>query len=139
MRRSTSPSPIGRGDDRTDRHPHRRRGIILSVTRQVLGDIGRAIRRTGFGDHPGHSAVRVPGEVDGLGRDEIEAIVIESTVRLEEAMIRSAGRLEAAGEAGIEVIAALLLFESPPWESDEIRVGPRASSWLERARQQLSR
>jgi DNA-binding transcriptional ArsR family regulator len=116
-----------------------RRGIILSITRQILGDVGRAIRGRAFGEHPGHSAVRVPGEVDGRGREEVEAIVIESTVRLEEAMVRSAERLEAAGEAGTEVIAALLLFESSPWENEEDRGGPRASPWLERARRRLSR
>jgi DNA-binding transcriptional ArsR family regulator len=110
--------------------------ITRSLIQHVVADIGRAIRRQTFGERAGHSEVRIPGEVDERGWEELAQLMTATTVSLEETLIASAARLEAAGRAGIEVVAALLLFETQPWErGDGDPRGPRPSQWLVRSRE----
>jgi hypothetical protein len=53
----------------------------------------------------------------------------------EEVMVESAARLDAAGEAGIEAMAVMLLFEGRPWTAaGEEPDGPRPSYWSPKAR-----
>jgi DNA-binding transcriptional ArsR family regulator len=108
----------------------KRRRLANSVARLIAIDVGRSLRNGTLGTRSGHAEVRIPAEVDERGWMEISEVVVEATVEMEDAAIRSAARLEAAGEPGIEVIAALLLFEGLPWEEPEgRREGPRRSIW----------
>jgi DNA-binding transcriptional ArsR family regulator len=124
------PSVLSQEDDsNTD---DERRKLAVSALRCLLADIARAVRDETFGRHAGHAEVRVPGEVDQRGWDEVARLMDRTTAELEDIMTRSAVRLEAAGEGGVEVIAALLFFEAPGWDPPgELPKGPRPSSWLQ--------
>jgi DNA-binding transcriptional ArsR family regulator len=107
-----------------------RRNIALSIVRVIMADLDGAVGGQTFGTRAGHSVIRVPGEVDGRGWDELEASMVLSTREIEGTMARSAARLEEEGVAGREVISALLLFESPPWDPGKSdHPGPRPSQW----------
>jgi DNA-binding transcriptional ArsR family regulator len=107
-----------------------RRKFAHSVVRMIVTDLGRAARGRIFGSHAGHAQVRIPGEVDEEGREELAAIMEQTMKEIEASMIRSAARLEASGKAGTEVISALLLFEGQPWEAPGAsRDGPRPAQW----------
>jgi DNA-binding transcriptional ArsR family regulator len=109
-----------------------RNQMLLSLLGVITADIGRAIRHRTLGTRPGHTEIRVPGEVDERGWEEIGATMTETMERIEETMIGSAGRLEAAGEPGIEVIVVLLFFEASAWEQlIAARRGPRPSPWAD--------
>jgi DNA-binding transcriptional ArsR family regulator len=111
-----------------------RRHIPLAILRQIFADIGLAVRSGSFSGKHGHSEVRVPGEVDRRGRSELCEILRRTTQEMEGVFVRSAARLEEAGEDGVEVIATMMLFEGPTWaEPDGARRGPRPSPWLARA------
>jgi AcrR family transcriptional regulator len=74
--------------------------------------------------------VRLPGEVDERRWEEIGALMVEATERVEAIMIASARRLRESARPGSEVLCALLLLESSPWEScGEATHGPRPSQW----------
>jgi hypothetical protein len=109
-----------------------RRAVAHSFVRLIVTDLRRAVRSRGFGTHPANDAeVRIPGEVDQQGHEELAAIMEATMASIEATMIRSAARLEAAGEAGTEVVSALLLFEGHPWRAPgETGPGPRPSQWL---------
>jgi DNA-binding MarR family transcriptional regulator len=109
-----------------------RLAISISMTKLLAADIGRAIRNRTLGTRTGHAETRVPGEVDGRGRREIQEIMVAALEEVEATMVAAAVRLGRAGAPGIEVIAALLSFEAPAWESsEERRPGPRSSFWAE--------
>jgi DNA-binding MarR family transcriptional regulator len=115
------------GPDWTD---DQRREIALSVVKVIMADLDDAVRGQTFGTRAGHSIIRIPGEVDDRGWKELAAIMVSTTESLEGTMVRSAERLKEEGAAGREVISALLLFESPPWDRGEgDRSGPRPSQW----------
>jgi DNA-binding transcriptional ArsR family regulator len=107
-----------------------RRKVALSVTRMITGDIGQALRAGILGTSDGHAEVRVSAEVDGQGWQELADIMERVMGEIEETVIRSAARLEASGLGGTEVVAALLLFQTPAWErSVDDTPGPRPSQW----------
>jgi DNA-binding transcriptional ArsR family regulator len=107
-----------------------RRAMSLSIMKFIAADIGRAIRNRTLGTRPGHAEVRVPGEVDQRGWEDLTATMVATMQRAEETMIGSAARLEAAGESGAEVIAAPLLFQVPAWgPSADGGEGSRRSPW----------
>lgn len=109
-----------------------RRTVALSILRYIVADIGGAMRRETFGTHPEHAEVRIPGEVDEAGWQELAQITLRAVREIEGAMLRSAARLRAEGRSGFEVISALLLFEAPSWGPDDgDREGPRPSLWLD--------
>jgi DNA-binding transcriptional ArsR family regulator len=123
------PTLDGPGTPWTERSRHE---TLLFLLRVITADIGHAIRHRTLGTRPGHAEVRVPGEVDERGWEAIGAIMIETMQRIEEAMIGAAERLKEAGEAGIEVIVALLSFEAPAWEQPiAAKRGPRPSPWAD--------
>jgi DNA-binding transcriptional ArsR family regulator len=106
-----------------------RRKIAHSLVRAILADLDGAVRGGTFGT-PGQAVVRIPGEVDETGWEELAASMLKTTERIERIMVDSAARLEDAGRPGIEVISALLLFEGPPWQPGEgDRQGPRPTHW----------
>jgi predicted transcriptional regulator len=107
-----------------------RRKLALSVTRMITGDIGQALRAGILGTSDGHAEVRVSAEVDAPGWQELADIMEKVMGEIEGTVIRSAARLEASGLGGTEVVAALLLFETPAWErSVDDLPGPRPSQW----------
>lgn len=127
--RAISPAKILEEDDEHWDDRQRRR-IALSVVRTLMADVGRAVENKTFGAHERHTEARVPGEVDRRGWTEIAEVLARATEEIETIMIASFARLEAEGEAGMEVVAALLLFEGVPWEEpDTDRAGPRPSPW----------
>jgi DNA-binding transcriptional ArsR family regulator len=107
-----------------------RRKIALSVVGVIMADLDGAVGGRTFGTRAGHSVIRIPGEVDERGWEELAASMLLTTAEIEGTMARSAGRLAEQGAPGREVLSALLLFESPPWDpgADE-RSGPRPSQW----------
>lgn len=109
-----------------------RRRLAVSVAKMMVSDIVRASQNRTFGIHAGHAEVRIPGEVDPSGWDEISKIMVKSTEEIERAMERSALRLRAAGDSGVEMIAGLLFFEAPSWgASPDDPPGPRPTIWLD--------
>jgi DNA-binding transcriptional ArsR family regulator len=107
-----------------------RRKASLSMARQVVFDLSRASRDSRFGTLDGHTAIRIPGEVDQEGWEALAQIMRRALDEAEEVMFESAARLETAGEAGIEAMGVMLLFEGRPWTAPgEEPDGPRPSHW----------
>jgi DNA-binding transcriptional ArsR family regulator len=107
-----------------------RRKVSLSMVRQLVFDLSRASRDPRFGTLEGHTAIRVPGEVDQEGWDALALIMRRALEEAEEVMVESAARLDAAGEAGIEAMGVMLLFEGRSWTAPgEEPDGPRPSVW----------
>ena len=107
-----------------------RRKVSLSMVRQLVFDLSRASRDARFGTLEGHTAIRIPGEVDPEGWDALAQVMRRALEEAEEVMFDSAARLEAAGEAGIEAMGVMLLFEGRPWTAPgEEPGGPRPSNW----------
>lgn len=106
------------------------REVSISTLSLVTGDFARAVRSHTFGRLKGHTGLRFPGEVDERGWEELGEILREAAEQIEAVMADSVARLEASGESGVEAVAALLLFEVPPWDSPDDRPpGPRPSLW----------
>lgn len=107
-----------------------RRKIALSIVRTIMADLDGAVDAETLGLRSGNALVRIPGEVDERGWEELAATMVRATEAIEATMIEGAARLEDAGHPGIEVISALLLFEGLPWEQKEgKRGGPRPTHW----------
>ncbi|HEY2053232.1 MAG TPA: helix-turn-helix domain-containing protein [Solirubrobacterales bacterium] len=118
------------GPDWTD---EQRRKFAISVAGAIMADLDGGIHAETFGTRSGHSVIRIPGEVDDRGWGELAASIVSTTERIEGTMVRSAARLTQKGVAGREVVSALLLFESPPWDPGEgARSGPRPTQWAAR-------
>jgi DNA-binding transcriptional ArsR family regulator len=129
----TIPSLIEAGEDEALTETERR-DIAVAIIKQILADLGAAVGAGGFASRPGHSEVRVVGEVDGRGWSELAAIMARTTGEIEAVLVESAARLEAAGETGFGATAAMLLFEGGGGAEEEgVRHGPRPSPWLARA------
>jgi DNA-binding transcriptional ArsR family regulator len=94
------------------------RRLALSVLGLLVDDMRRAIDAKTLAKHPGHALVRVPGTVDQAGWDELARLAARTLKELEKTMEASARRVEAGSAATIDVTAAFLLFEGPPWQSD---------------------
>ncbi len=108
-----------------------RRKVAESMARVIVGDIGRAARERTLGAHVGHAVIRIPGEVDERGWQELARIMVQTMEEIEGVMFDSAARLEAGGGAGVEVVSLLLLFEGAAWDAVGVdRRGPRSSPWL---------
>jgi DNA-binding transcriptional ArsR family regulator len=101
-----------------------------SVIDAIMADLDGALRARTFADRPGHAILRIPGEVDDRGWEELTATLYATAAAIEDSMSRSHARLAAAGRGGMEAISALLLFEIPAWErSADDPPGPRPSQW----------
>jgi DNA-binding transcriptional ArsR family regulator len=112
-----------------------RRKVSLSMARQLVFDLSRASRDARFGTLEGHTAIRIPGEVDREGWEALAQIMRGALEEAEEVMFESAARLEAAGVAGIEAMGVMLLFEGRPWTAPgEEPDGPRPSTWSPESR-----
>jgi DNA-binding transcriptional ArsR family regulator len=104
------------------------RATATSVLRIMVDDIRAAIGDRTFGARPGHSEIRIPGEVDQRGWDELADIYRRTCAEIEETMIESARRLRGGEEAGIGVISTLLLFEAAA--DGEAGLPARGSIWI---------
>lgn len=122
----------GRDDPWTDDD---RRRMAAETARLLVADIARASQHRTFGLREGHAEVRFAGVVDEEGWEALSRLMLRATSEIEEIMAASAGRLKDAGDAGIEVILGLLLFETLPWDPAHGSFpGPRPSRWLEAER-----
>jgi DNA-binding transcriptional ArsR family regulator len=112
-----------------------RRGMAVTVFRIIVDDIRHAIGDRLFGTRPDHAVIRIPGEVDRVGRAELSGILERVRGEIEGVMVESARRLQAGEERGVEVTSALFLFEPPPWpaEEGEEQTPARISVWLDQA------
>jgi hypothetical protein len=127
-RAAVLPNVVGDVDETWTAEQHRQ--IALSIVRLITADIGAAVRHRTFGRHAGHVVVRIPGEVDERGREELEVITVETTEEIERTMVRSFARLQAGGEPGTEVLSLVLYFAGAFWGDEETRAGPRPTIWL---------
>jgi DNA-binding transcriptional ArsR family regulator len=93
------------------------RPLALSVLGLLVDDMRRAIDAETLAVHPGHAVLRVPGTVDQAGWDELARLAAKTLEELEATMEASARRVEAGSAPVIDVTAAFLLFEGPPWGS----------------------
>jgi DNA-binding transcriptional ArsR family regulator len=123
------PVVVGEGEEPwTDAE---RRKIAMSVLRVITGDLDDASRERTLGSRPGYSVIRIPGEVDQRGWDELSKSAIAASARIEEVMVGSVARLEEVGRPGIEALSCFFLFEALSWEPDADREpGPRPTHWL---------
>lgn len=89
--------------------------VAIELVKSVLADASAAIGAKVLGMRPGHALIRLPGEVDQQGWDEL-TVLSERILRETQAVLAQSGeRLKKSQEAPIPTIVALLLFEVPPW------------------------
>jgi DNA-binding transcriptional ArsR family regulator len=93
---------------------HARR-ISAQILKTILVDASGALGANVFGMRAGHSLLRVPGEVDEQGWDELGKIQERALDEVQAVLAASRDRLSASGESPIPTLTALLLFEVPRW------------------------
>jgi len=91
------------------------RKMSLQVLRAILADASAAASAGMFGARSGHTVIRIPGEVDTQGWEELRLSQTQEMERAKTIVARSEKRLKAKGEEPITAVSALLLFEVPPW------------------------
>lgn len=102
--------------------------ITMAILKLMLADLRRASSSETFG-REGHAVVRIPGELDDRGWQEVSRITLETTKRVEEVMKASVARLRANGEVGIEAMVHLMFFETPLWALEEVPNRPTRTLW----------
>jgi DNA-binding transcriptional ArsR family regulator len=105
-------------DDERLISPVQERRISVEVLKMVMADATASVGSGHFGAREGHCELRIRGEVDGDGWDELSALLIRMTAEAEDIIRRSEMRREETGEKGLEVTTALLLFEAPIWNRE---------------------
>jgi DNA-binding transcriptional ArsR family regulator len=96
----------------------KQRRISLEVLKLVMADATSSVASGYFGTREGHAEVRLRGELDESGWREMADLLVRATTEAEEIILRSAGRVSRSDEEGVEVTAALLLFEAPARTGD---------------------
>jgi DNA-binding transcriptional ArsR family regulator len=91
------------------------RQLLVEGLKAILADASAAIAAKVFGMRPGHSIIRIAAEVDRQGWVELVAIQEAALAEAEAAAARAWDRLQTSAEPLIPAIAAMLLFEVPPW------------------------
>jgi DNA-binding transcriptional ArsR family regulator len=91
------------------------RQVYIHCLKAVLADVHDAIGAKLFGQRPGNTVIRIPMEVDRKGWAELVEIQNRALHEANEAAGRSRDRLRTSSEARISALAAMLLFEVPPW------------------------
>ena len=89
--------------------------VHIECLKSILADARRAIGAKVFGIRPGHRAIRTTAAVDQEGWAELSAIQDRAREEAEAAVERARGRLEHSSEPPLTALAAMLLFEVPPW------------------------
>jgi DNA-binding transcriptional ArsR family regulator len=98
--------------------PAQERRISVEVLKMVMADATSSVASGHFGAREGHCELRIRGEVDVDGWNELSALLIRTTEESADIIRRSSKRREESGERGLEVTAALLLFEAPIWNRE---------------------
>jgi DNA-binding transcriptional ArsR family regulator len=93
------------------------REMSIQVLKAILRDASSSVGAKIFGDRVGHVVLRVPGEVDEQGWDELGSIEVRTMHETQAIIARSRDRLKMNNESSISGLVALLLFEVPPWSS----------------------
>jgi hypothetical protein len=99
--------------------PAQERRISVEVLKMVMGDATGSVAAGHFGAREGHCETRVRGEVDDQGWDELAELFARTTDAADQIIDRSVERRKQTGDRGVEVTAALLLFEAPIWNRDQ--------------------
>ena len=97
--------------------PTNSRRISLEVLKLVMGDATASVSSGRFGARDGHCETRIRGEVDAQGWEELAALFRQTTIDSQDIIGRSIERREETGEPGVEVTAALFLFEALIWNT----------------------
>jgi DNA-binding transcriptional ArsR family regulator len=111
--------PLLTEEDEAAMSPEDWRRLALSVLGLLVDDMRRAIDAKTLAAHPGHALVRVPGTVDQTGWDELARLSARNLEELEATIDASARRIREGNEPVVDVSAAFLLFEVPPWQPDD--------------------
>jgi DNA-binding transcriptional ArsR family regulator len=106
------------------------RRISLEVLKMIMGDATVSVASGHFGTHPGHSEIRLRGEIDEEGWRELAEIHLRAMEDAQAAIDRSTERRRTTGEEGFEVTSAALLFEAPIWKQDRKANGPSVTTFL---------
>jgi DNA-binding transcriptional ArsR family regulator len=91
------------------------RRVSLEALKAIIADAGAAVGAKLFGMRPGHAVIRVRAEVDPTGWHALVAIQERALKEVEAVVERSQNQLKASNDPGICAVAAMLLFEVPPW------------------------
>jgi DNA-binding transcriptional ArsR family regulator len=94
------------------------RRIAVEVLKMVMADATNSVASGHFGAREGHCELRIRGEVDVDGWNELSELLIRMTDQADDIIRRSRTRCEETGKNGIEVTAAMLLFEAPIWNRE---------------------
>lgn len=115
--RITTPNVLDTEDERLI-PPAQERRISLEVLKMVMGDATGSVASGHFGAREGHCELRLRGEVDTQGWGELSDLFIRTTKEAQAIIADSSERRAAKGERGLELTAALLLFEAPIWNRE---------------------
>jgi len=91
------------------------RQMSVQILKAILGDASLAVGAKVFGLRSGHIVVRIPGEVDDQGWEELGSLQVRALHESQAVLQRSRDRLKSTGDDPISALVALLLFEVPPW------------------------
>jgi DNA-binding transcriptional ArsR family regulator len=106
------------------------RRISLEILKLIMSDATASVASGHFGTHPGHCEVRLRGEIDEKGWQELAEIHLRAIEEAQDAIDRSVERRRMTGEDGFEVTSAMLLFEAPIWKQDRKANDPAIATFL---------
>jgi DNA-binding transcriptional ArsR family regulator len=115
--RSTTDAILHTDDERLISTSQARR-ISVEVLKMVMADATGSVASGHFGTREGHAELRIRGEVDVDGWDELSELLIRAAAEAEDIIGRSESRREETDEKGFEITAAMLLFEAPIWNRE---------------------
>jgi DNA-binding transcriptional ArsR family regulator len=91
------------------------RRISVEVLKMVMADATGSVASGHFGGREGHAEVRLRGEVDEDGWNELSDLFVRTAEEAQDIIDRGAARLAETDEPGVQLTGALLLFEAPIW------------------------
>lgn len=109
-------SNLIRAEEEAELSPSQERRIALEVLKMVMSDATSAVASGHFAARAGHCSARLRGVLDSEGWAELADLFAATTEEAAEVIERSEMRCRSAGEEGVEVTGALLLFEAPIWK-----------------------
>jgi DNA-binding transcriptional ArsR family regulator len=115
--RATTPATLDTDDERLISAAQERR-ISVEVLKLVMADATASLGSGHFGTREGHCEMRFRGEVDSEGWNELSELLIRTAGEADDIIRRSGERREESGRPGVELTAAMLLFEAPIWNRE---------------------
>jgi DNA-binding transcriptional ArsR family regulator len=115
--RSTTQALLLTDDERLISAAQTRR-ISVEVLKMVMADATGSVASGHFGTREGHCELRLRGEVDVDGWNELSELLIRTAAEAQDIIGRSDRRRADTDEKGVEVTAAMLLFEAPIWNRE---------------------